>query len=81
MHLSVISVPSEAAAAAIIRSLAGGADFATVAKGSSDDVTASVGGDLGYVTRAELNPELSGVAGPLAKWRQPRCGATANGSS
>ncbi|MBS0644609.1 MAG: peptidylprolyl isomerase [Acetobacteraceae bacterium] len=62
LHLWGIQVPTEAQARAIIAELQGGADFATVARKASQDVTAINGGDLGWVTRAELAPEVAGVA-------------------
>ncbi len=79
-HLRVILVPTEAAARDIIKELQAGADFATLAKRSSQDTTASVGGDLGFVTRAAVNPELSGVAFSLAPGQVAPAPISSNGS-
>jgi peptidyl-prolyl cis-trans isomerase C len=62
VHLRVIMVPTEAAARAIIAELRSGADFATVAKRSSTDPTASAGGDLGFLAMEGLNAEVGSVA-------------------
>jgi peptidyl-prolyl cis-trans isomerase C len=62
VHLRVIMVPTEEAARAIIAELRGGADFATVAKRSSTDPTASAGGDLGFLSMEGLNAEVGSVA-------------------
>ena len=64
--IRVIGVPTEAEAASIIRRLAEGADFATLARTLSKDTTASEGGTLGYMTRDALNPEIGAVAFVLA---------------
>jgi peptidyl-prolyl cis-trans isomerase C len=66
VRVRVIMVPTEAEAAALIHELQGGADFATVAKRSSKDATAPVGGDLGYRRLEALNPEVGSVAFSLA---------------
>ncbi|HVZ06981.1 peptidylprolyl isomerase [Rhodopila sp.] len=62
VRLRVIAVPTEAAARDVIKQLQGGADFPTLAEKVSKDATAPKGGDLGYVMRSALNPELSGAA-------------------
>ena len=62
VHISVIMVPTEAAAQAIINELRQGADFAALAKRSSKDASASVGGDLGFVARDALTPEIAALA-------------------
>ncbi len=61
-HLLVIMVPTEAAALGIMGELRQGADFAALAKRSSQDGTASVGGDLGFVERSALHPEIAALA-------------------
>jgi len=62
IHLHVIMVPTEAEGQNIIKDLQAGADFATLARQTSKDSSASVGGDIGFLTRASLNPELAGAA-------------------
>jgi peptidyl-prolyl cis-trans isomerase C len=62
----VIMVPTEKEAAATIAELRGGADFAAVARRVSKDTTARIGGDLGFVTRDGLLPEVGAVAFALA---------------
>jgi peptidyl-prolyl cis-trans isomerase C len=61
VHVRVIMVPTEQAATAIIGELRGGADFATLAKRSSVDATAPAGGDVGFVVRDGLTPEIGAV--------------------
>jgi peptidyl-prolyl cis-trans isomerase C len=61
-HVRVIMAPTEEAATGLIAELRGGADFATLAKRSSLDTTAPVGGDLGYVRLDGLNAEVGAVA-------------------
>jgi peptidyl-prolyl cis-trans isomerase C len=60
-HVRVITVPKEADARDVIKKLQSGADFAQLAQQVSTDATAGKGGDLGFVTRASVNPELSGA--------------------
>ncbi len=62
VHVRVIMTPSESEAADLIRELSSGADFATVAHRASKDATAPVGGDLGFMRREALNPEVGAVA-------------------
>ncbi|MGE0416103.1 MAG: peptidylprolyl isomerase [Acetobacteraceae bacterium] len=62
VRVGVIMVPTEAQATTIIAELARGADFAMVAKRDSKDSTAPAGGDLGFVTRSGLTPEIGAVA-------------------
>lgn len=62
VHVRLIMTPTEEAAKALITELRSGADFATLAKRSSQDTTASVGGDLGYARLEGLNPEIGAVA-------------------
>lgn len=46
----------------ILEKLEGGADFATIAKTTSDDERAKDGGDWGWLTRRDLRDELEKVA-------------------
>lgn len=62
VHVRVIMASTEEAAQAIIAELRSGADFGAVAKRSSLDTTAPAGGDLGFLTREGLNPEVGSVA-------------------
>ena len=60
VRASHILVATEDEAKDIIKQLAGGADFATIAKEKSTDPSAKQnGGDLGYFTAAEMVPEFS----------------------
>jgi peptidyl-prolyl cis-trans isomerase C len=61
-HVRVILTPTRQAATALISELRSGADFATLAKRSSQDTTASIGGDVGYVQLEGLNAEVGAVA-------------------
>ncbi len=47
--------------------LAAGEDFATVAKDTSDDITATKGGDLGFFPRGAMLPEFEEAVFNLAK--------------
>jgi peptidyl-prolyl cis-trans isomerase C len=62
VHVRVMLVPTEQQAQDIIAQLGKGADFATVSKEQSRDTTASTGGDLGFLARSGLNPEVGAVA-------------------
>jgi peptidyl-prolyl cis-trans isomerase C len=66
VHLRVILVATEEEATAIIAELAGGADFSAVALRSSRDSSAPQAGDLGYLRRENLTPEIGAVAFQLA---------------
>jgi peptidyl-prolyl cis-trans isomerase C len=66
VHVRVIMTPTREAAVALIAELHAGADFATLAKRSSQDTTAAVGGDLGYVPLSGLNAEVGAVAFSLS---------------
>jgi peptidyl-prolyl cis-trans isomerase C len=46
----------------VIAQIKGGTDFATLAKQLSKDATASSGGDLGWVRRNAVNPEIGAAA-------------------
>lgn len=61
VHGRLILVPTEADANAIIAKLAAGADFAALARQSSEDNTAPLGGDLGFVRRDSLSPAVAAV--------------------
>jgi peptidyl-prolyl cis-trans isomerase C len=61
VHARVILVPTEAEAQGIIAKLAAGADFAGLARQSSIDRTSASGGDLGFVRRDQLDPEVGAV--------------------
>lgn len=61
-----IMVPTESEAMALIEELRGGADFAAVARRASKDTTQPAGGDLGWVTREGLTPEIAAVTFALA---------------
>jgi peptidyl-prolyl cis-trans isomerase SurA len=52
---------AEAKAKSLLEQLKGGAKFDELAKKSSDDASASQGGDLGYFKRGDLAPELENV--------------------
>jgi peptidyl-prolyl cis-trans isomerase C len=57
----VILVPTEAEAQTLLQQLRSGTDFSTLARQQSKDPTASDGGDLGYVTRDAVSPEVGAV--------------------
>ena len=57
-----ILVPDEAQAKAITAQLAGGADFAELAKTASKDPGATNGGDLGFFKRSDMLPEFAEAA-------------------
>jgi peptidyl-prolyl cis-trans isomerase C len=61
VHVRVIMVPTEEAANGIIKELRAGADFAALAKRSSKDATAPAGGDVGFVAREAMTPEVGAV--------------------
>jgi peptidyl-prolyl cis-trans isomerase C len=61
VHVRVIMMPTEQEAIDIIGELRGGADFAALAKRSSADISASAGGDVGFVARDKLTPEIGAV--------------------
>jgi len=56
-----ILVPTEGEAKDIIAKLQHGADFGALAREYSKDVSAQKGGDLGFVPRDALNPEVGAV--------------------
>lgn len=61
VHGQAILVATKAAAQDVIAKLAAGADFATLARQSSKDAAAANGGDLGFVRRDALGPEVGAV--------------------
>jgi peptidyl-prolyl cis-trans isomerase C len=61
VQAKVILVPTEAAAQDIIAKLSGGADFAALARQSSKDASAREGGDLRFLPRDALAPEVGAV--------------------
>jgi peptidyl-prolyl cis-trans isomerase C len=66
VHARVIMEPTEELANRIIAELKAGADFGALAKRSSKDTTAPIGGDLGYVQLGSLNAEVGAVAFSMA---------------
>jgi peptidyl-prolyl cis-trans isomerase C len=60
-HIRIIMLPTEAEALDVIRQLQSGADFDTLASRLSKDSTASTGGDMGFVAKTAINPELAGA--------------------
>ena len=62
VHARHILVEDEAKAKAIITQLAGGADFAELAKTSSKDPGATNGGDLGFFKKSDMLPEFADAA-------------------
>lgn len=62
VRVRLIMVGTEEEAKALIAELRAGGDFAAIAQRSSKDTTAPVGGDLGFVRRDGLNPEVGAVA-------------------
>jgi len=62
VHVWLMMARTEEVAAALIAEVRAGADFATLAKRSSQDTSAPAGGDLGFVRREGLNPEVGSVA-------------------
>jgi peptidyl-prolyl cis-trans isomerase C len=65
-RVRVIFTHDEAGAADAIAKLKAGQDFGTLAKAVSKDSSAPIGGDLGFLARDGLNPELGAVAFVLA---------------
>lgn len=62
VRLRVIMLATEAQARAAIAQLQAGADFAALARRISKDASAPAGGELGYVSRDGLNPEMGAAA-------------------
>jgi len=61
VHARAILVATETDAIEAIRKLAGGADFAALARQVSKDGSAGSGGDLGFVRRGTVNADLAAV--------------------
>ena len=57
----IIVVPTEEHALGVIAQLRDGADFAQLARTESTDVTSGQGGDLGYVMREAVAPDIAAV--------------------
>jgi peptidyl-prolyl cis-trans isomerase C len=57
----IIVVPTEERARALIANLRDGGDFAATARTQSIDATAAQGGDLGYVIREAVAPDIAAV--------------------
>ena len=62
VHARHILVEDEAKAKEIITQLAGGADFAELAKTASKDPGATNGGDLGFFKKSDMLPEFAEAA-------------------
>jgi peptidyl-prolyl cis-trans isomerase C len=62
VHARHILVASEDEAKAVIEELAGGADFAELAKERSTGPSGPSGGDLGFITRDQVVPEFAEAA-------------------
>ncbi|HUT03291.1 MAG TPA: peptidyl-prolyl cis-trans isomerase [bacterium] len=62
VHLGVITLRTQAAAAAVLKRLTGGEDFAKVAKSVSIDKYKEAGGDAGIIGKSEKLPEYVGAA-------------------
>ncbi len=67
VHARHILVKTEEEAKAILAELKKGADFAELAKKTSQDSSAAEGGDLGYFTQDQMVPEFAAVAFKLEK--------------
>ena len=65
-HVRVILVATETEADALIAAMAGGADFATLARQSSRDSSSPRGGDLGFMRQDTLTPEIGAIAFTMA---------------
>jgi len=65
-HVAHILVPVEAAARALLDSLAAGLPFADLARRHSSDATASRGGDLGWRPAGAFLPAFEAALAPLA---------------
>jgi peptidyl-prolyl cis-trans isomerase C len=62
----VILVPTQAEAQTLIQQVRDGADFADLARQYSKDPTAAEGGDLGYLTRNFMMPEVGAATFALS---------------
>ena len=78
--VSIIMLATEAEANGVLAELAGGADFATLARRSSRDSSAQAGGHLGFQPQSVLSPEIGSVAFAIAPGQTaPRAVRTAVG--
>ena len=66
VRFQLILVATQREAIDIIKELHDGADFAAVAHRSSKDPTAAIGGEVAFVSRDGLTPEIGAVAFALA---------------
>ncbi len=66
VHARILMLPTEQAAMTAITELKAGVDFATLSKRINQDTTEPTGGDLGYILRNDVNPEIAAVAFSLA---------------
>ena len=62
IELGVITVATEADAKTVIAQLQGGADFAALAKQESRDPSAFNGGNLGWVRKEQMKPDIAAAA-------------------
>lgn len=62
VHLWVILAPTQDAARQSAAKLRAGADFATVARAISKDPSAAAGGDIGFMRRDQLLPDIARTA-------------------
>jgi peptidyl-prolyl cis-trans isomerase C len=66
LHLRVIVMKTEASARDVLGELARGGDFAVLARQRSIDPSGASGGDLGFLQRAQLSPEIADPVFALA---------------
>lgn len=66
VRFRLILVGTEREALEIIKELQSGADFATLARRASKDPTSAIGGEVAFVGRDGLTPEIGAVAFALA---------------
>jgi peptidyl-prolyl cis-trans isomerase C len=80
VQVRVIMVQGRDQADAVSQRLAAGADFAEVATQFSKDPTAAAGGELGFVNRGAMLPDLAAVMFALAPGQITQFPVPANGS-
>jgi peptidyl-prolyl cis-trans isomerase C len=80
VRFQLILVATQREAIDIIKELQGGADFATVARRSSKDPTSVIGGEVAFVNREGLTPEIGAVAFALAPGEVTRYPVAAAGA-
>ncbi len=80
VRFQLILVATQREASDIIKELQGGADFATVARRSSKDPTSVIGGEVAFVNREGLTPEIGAVAFALAPGEITRYPVAASGA-